>query len=70
MGSFSVGYIAWLLNGGALVASMITSLPVWQSFDPLPILDSYGKTQSKAQKKNKEKRRAEQRIENLIADQD
>lgn len=28
----------WLLRGGALVASMVSSLPAWHLIDPLPIL--------------------------------
>ena len=35
----SVGYIIWLLRGGSLVASMLTSIPAWRMVDPLPILD-------------------------------
>jgi hypothetical protein len=36
----SVGYVLWLLRGGLLVASLMSSLPAWSSFDPLPILAS------------------------------
>ncbi|HET7609408.1 MAG TPA: tandem-95 repeat protein, partial [Gammaproteobacteria bacterium] len=32
------GVIAWLLRGGALVASLLSALPAWASFDPVPIL--------------------------------
>ncbi len=39
MGGLSVGYIIWLLRGGSLVASMLTSIPAWRMVDPLPILD-------------------------------
>jgi hypothetical protein len=34
----SVGYVIWLLRGGALVTSMLSSLPAWRLVDPLPIL--------------------------------
>ena len=37
----SVGYVAWLLRGGSLFASLLASLPAWVSFDPLPILQSF-----------------------------
>jgi VCBS repeat-containing protein len=39
LGGLSVGYIIWLLRGGSLVASMLTSIPAWRMVDPLPILD-------------------------------
>lgn len=39
--SVSVGYVVWLLRGGSLVASFLTSLPAWQSFDPLPVLEQF-----------------------------
>ena len=32
------GIIAWLLRGGALAASLLSVLPAWSSFDPVPIL--------------------------------
>ena len=28
--------------GSALLASMVSSLPAWMSFDPLPVLDNFG----------------------------
>ena len=31
-------YVLWMARGGMLVASVVTSMPAWQSFDPLPIL--------------------------------
>jgi hypothetical protein len=32
------GVVAWLLRGGALAASLLSVLPAWASFDPVPIL--------------------------------
>jgi hypothetical protein len=34
----SVGYVLWLLRGGVLISSMLSSLPAWRLVDPLPIL--------------------------------
>jgi hypothetical protein len=34
----SVGYVIWLLRGGVLVSSLLSSLPAWRLVDPLPIL--------------------------------
>lgn len=38
--SLSVGYAVWLLKGGSLLTTFLSSLPAWQSFDPLPVLES------------------------------
>ena len=40
LSGFSVGYLIYLLRGGAMMASMLTSLPAWRFVDPLPILQS------------------------------
>jgi hypothetical protein len=34
----SVGYVLWLLRGGVLLSSLLSSLPAWRLVDPLPIL--------------------------------
>ena len=39
--SLSVGYVVWLIRGGSLFASLVTSIPAWQAFDPLPVLDAF-----------------------------
>ncbi len=36
----SVGYLIWLIRGGTLVGSMLSSLPAWRFVDPLPVLGS------------------------------
>lgn len=36
----SVGYIVWLLRGGVLLGSVLSSLPAWRTIDPLPVLAS------------------------------
>ncbi|ASJ72603.1 cadherin-like domain-containing protein [Granulosicoccus antarcticus] len=38
----SVGYLIYLIRGGAIVSSMLSSLPAWRFVDPLPILNSMG----------------------------
>ena len=39
--SFSVttGYVIWLLRGGTLITSMMSSIPLWQRFDPLQVIN-------------------------------
>ncbi|MGH8532879.1 MAG: cadherin domain-containing protein, partial [Gammaproteobacteria bacterium] len=34
----SVGYAIWLVRGGALLSSLLSSLPAWRWLDPLPVL--------------------------------
>ncbi|MEQ1592682.1 MAG: Ig-like domain-containing protein [Thiobacillaceae bacterium] len=34
----SVGYVLWLVRGGVLLSSLLSSLPAWRLIDPLPIL--------------------------------
>lgn len=34
----SVGYLIWLVRGGTLMGSMLSSLPAWRFVDPLPVL--------------------------------
>ncbi len=34
----SVGYILWLIRGGVLLSSVMTSMPAWRFIDPLPVL--------------------------------
>ncbi len=38
--AMSAGYLSWTNKGGFLVASLVSSLPTWQTMDPLPIYDS------------------------------
>jgi hypothetical protein len=34
----SVGYVLWLVRGGVLISSLLSSLPAWRLIDPLPVL--------------------------------
>ena len=36
----SVGYLFWLVRGGTLMGSVLSSLPAWRFVDPLPVLGS------------------------------
>ena len=36
----SIGYVIWLVRGGLLLGSVLSSLPAWRNIDPLPILSS------------------------------
>ena len=37
--ALSVGYVIWSVRSSYLVASLLSALPAWRRFDPLPILD-------------------------------
>jgi len=37
----TVGYVIWLIRGGTLLAGLMSSVPAWCSFDPLPVLDNF-----------------------------
>jgi hypothetical protein len=37
-GAMSVGYVIWLLRGGLLLSSLLSSLPAWHTMDPMPVL--------------------------------
>ena len=39
--SLTVGYVIWLIRGGTLLATLVSSMPAWMAFDPLPVLDSF-----------------------------
>ncbi|MDH3718799.1 MAG: Ig-like domain-containing protein, partial [Planctomycetota bacterium] len=34
----TVGYVIWLVRGGVLLTSLLSSMPAWQLMDPLPVL--------------------------------
>jgi hypothetical protein len=38
VGSFSLGYVVWMLRAGSLITTVMTQLPAWTMIDPLPVL--------------------------------
>ena len=36
--SLSAGLVTWLSRGGAIAATMVSSVPILKGFDPLPIM--------------------------------
>ena len=57
----SVGYIIWLVRGGVLLSSVLSSLPAWRFIDPLPILGTLNGRDRKADEDN-------ETLESLIRD--
>ena len=35
----TVGYLAWIIRGGVLLTTFMSSIPAWQAFDPLPVIE-------------------------------
>jgi hypothetical protein len=48
----SIGYIAWLAKGGLMTASLITALPIWKLFDPIPVLASMDESDKDGEKES------------------
>ncbi|MGI9288585.1 MAG: cadherin domain-containing protein, partial [Pseudomonadales bacterium] len=46
----SAGFVSWILRGGSLLASFLSTLPLWKGFDPLPILATREKKSEEKQK--------------------
>ena len=36
--ALSVGFVAWALRSGAILASCLATMPAWHHFDPLPVV--------------------------------
>jgi hypothetical protein len=47
MTSFSVGIVSYLLRAGSLLASLMSSLPLWHGFDPIAIFHGAKKKHKK-----------------------
>ena len=52
LGALSAGYVLWGLQAGSLVTSALSSLPVWGSFDPLPVLEFWEREQKRKEQRN------------------
>ena len=52
--ALSVGFVAWILRGGSLLASFLVSMPAWRHFDPMPVLGSGGKDRRKRAREARE----------------
>ena len=52
--SFTVGYVSWLLRAGYLSASLLSTLPLWREFDPLPVLATTKEKKRKSADRDKD----------------
>ncbi len=55
----TVGYISWILRGGALAATLLSTMPLWRQFDPLPLLAARRKRREKKDSEEEARRIAE-----------
>ena len=54
--TMTAGYVSWLLRTGYLSASMLSVMPLWREFDPLPVLAKSGGRPWEFDKEGKETR--------------
>ncbi len=60
--ALTAGFISWMLRGGALTAALLSTMPMWKGFDPLPLLAA---RRSKDEKKDDKQRRRNKDAETL-----
>jgi hypothetical protein len=59
----TAGVVAWILRSGALLSSLLSTIPLWKGYDPLPIL-----AYKDDDKKNKEDEFDEHKIPTSLED--
>ena len=65
--ALTAGFVSWILRGGALLASMMSTIPLLNRFDPLPVLNSRGKEAEKtADNESDEKEKSEARVDEMF----
>ena len=47
-----VGFVSWVLRGGALTATLLSTVPMWKGFGPLPMLMGRRNTDDEDQDEN------------------
>ncbi|HCW06565.1 MAG TPA: hypothetical protein DGG95_04275, partial [Cytophagales bacterium] len=47
--TLTAGFVSWILRGGSLLASFLSTVPLFNRFDPLPILRTAHKNQTENQ---------------------
>ena len=57
--TLSVGFIAWALRSGALLASFMATMPAWRHFDPLPVMGASRRERQRHQHEAERDRQAE-----------
>jgi len=73
--SLTAGIVSWVLRGGSLLASLMSTVPLLNRFDPLPILKSRDEKEDVEEDKDDEStdttiRRREKRIDGMFSETD
>ena len=67
--ALTAGYVAWILRGGMLASMLISSMPMWKGFDPLPLLAARKKKRKKKEEEEEALRKAEAEAEGKDVDE-
>jgi hypothetical protein len=59
----SVGYVVWLLRGGMLLTSLLSSLPAWHIIDPWPVLSRFKRSD---EEQEEEEKASEDQVEHMF----
>ena len=63
--SLTAGYLIWLLRGGSLLATVLAAMPMWRSFDPLPVLAFWNKRRKRRRLFQRKGAQTEEEIERM-----
>lgn len=66
--SFTAGIVSWILRGGSLITSFLTSVPAFRNFDPLPIAANNQNTTDDNEKNNADHKQSPQKTVNSVFD--
>jgi len=50
----TAGFASWIVRGSSLLASFLSTMPVWRGLDPLPILAAFRDSKDDAEKQDKD----------------
>ncbi|MBL8043064.1 MAG: DUF4347 domain-containing protein [Nitrospira sp.] len=58
--ALSVGFVAWAIRSGALLASCFATIPAWRAFDPLPVVSLSRRERTRRSQETEATRQAEE----------
>ena len=58
--ALSVGFVAWAIRSGALLASCFATIPAWRAFDPLPVVSLSRRERTRRSQDTEATRQAEE----------
>jgi hypothetical protein len=62
--SITAGFVSWVLRGGALLSSLLSSVSLFKQFDPLAVV--FNKTESKAKQQETDKQDKQDNVEAMF----